>query len=81
MVELKDDLSDEELKRDVIEQLDALDQGGKLEVLNFSRRLAAGAGGRGGALLAFGGTFPEEYLEEVEKVIEEEFEKVEEEGW
>lgn len=81
MADLKKSQSDEELKHRVIEQLDALDRQGKLKVLDFSRSLASGVRGRGGALLTFAGSFPEDDLYEIEKVIEEEFEKVDEEGW
>ncbi|CAN5782814.1 hypothetical protein BH23ACT11_BH23ACT11_19250 [soil metagenome] len=81
MVDLKNSLGDEELKRSVIEQLDVLDRKGNLEVLGFSRKLATGTTEKGGAMLAFGGSFPEEDLNEMEKIIVEEFEKVDEEGW
>lgn len=81
MADLKDHLSDEELKYRIIEQLDALNRRGMQEVLDFSRRLAAGSGERGGALLAFAGSFSKEDLDEMEQIIEEEFEQVDEEGW
>lgn len=79
-------VNDEEIKRSVLESLDGLNHRGKLEVLDFIRELARrerarAAQGRGGALLAFAGSIPKEDLEEMEKVIEEEFEKVDEEGW
>lgn len=82
---------DEEIKQRVIERFDALDAEGKRKVLDFSEELAARgtSGGRvprpvgkvGGALLAFAGTIPKEDLDEMEKIIEEEFGKVDEEGW
>ncbi len=82
---------DEEIKRRVLEQLDALDAEGKRKVLDFSRELSArGApevrqpqpvGDTGGALLAFAGTISAEDLEEMQRVIEEHCEKIDEEGW
>lgn len=79
-------ITDEDLKKCVLENLDALDRKGKLRVLDFTRELAArepsrNVGETGGALLAFAGSIPKEDLDEIEKIIEEEFEKVDEEGW
>lgn len=70
--------SDEELKRSVMEQLDALDTEDK-KVLEFSRKL--GARGHGGSILAFAGTFPNTDLAEMRQSIEEGCEKVYEEEW
>ncbi len=77
---------DEDLKGSVLESLDALDRRGKLEVLDFSRGLAArrrtrAAGGRGGALLAFAGSIPKENLAEMHEAIEEGCGKVDAEEW
>ncbi len=82
---------DEEIKRRVLEQLDALDAEGKREVLDFSLELSARrasevrqprpVGDTGGALLAFAGTIPVEDLEEMQRAIEEHCEKIDEEGW
>jgi hypothetical protein len=83
----EEDLIDEEdLKRSVLESLDDLNHQGKLEVLDFTRELARrkrsrAAQGQGGALLAFAGAIPIEDLDKLERVIEEEFEKVDKEGW
>ncbi len=82
---------DEEIKRRVLEQLDALDADGKREVLDFSRELSAQkasearqprpVGDTGGALLAFAGTIPAEDLEEIRRAVEEDCERIDEEGW
>lgn len=82
---------DEEIKRRVLEQLDALDAEGKRKVLDFSRELSARdapearqprpVGDTGGALLAFAGTIPAEDLEEIRRAVEEDCEKIDEEGW
>jgi len=82
---------DEEIKRRVLEQLDALDAEGKRKVLDFSRALSARkasevrrprpVGDAGGALLAFAGTIPPEDLEEIRHAVEEDCEKIDEEGW
>lgn len=77
---------DEAIKRSVLESLDALDRRGKLQVLDFIRELAAGSEAprlrdTRKALLALTGTIPKEDLDEMEKVIEEEFGKIDKEGW
>ncbi|MDP9485718.1 MAG: hypothetical protein M3Q49_08035 [Actinomycetota bacterium] len=82
---------EEEIKRRVIEQLDALGVRDKLKVLDFSRELAArgpagpqqprSVGATGGAVLAFAGTIPKDDLEEIRRAVEEDCEKVDEEGW
>ncbi|MDN5697854.1 MAG: hypothetical protein L0G70_07750 [Rubrobacter sp.] len=82
---------DEDLRRRVIEQIDALDAEGKRRVLDFSRELAdrgpSGAreprpvGETGGALLAFAGTIDREDLEEIRRAVDEDCEKIDEEGW
>jgi hypothetical protein len=82
---------DEEIKRGVLEQLDALDAEGKRKVLDFSRELSAReapevrrprpVGDTGGALLTFAGTIPAEDLEEIRRAVEEDCEKIDEEGW
>ena len=79
-------ITDEDLKRRVLDNLDALDRSGKLRVLDFTRELVTGSEARRprdtrAALLAFAGTVPKEDLDEMEKIIEEEFEKVDKEGW
>jgi hypothetical protein len=68
---------DEEIKRRVLEQLDALNIEGKRKVLDFSRELSAReasevrgprpVGNTGGALLAFAATIPAEDLEEIRR--------------
>jgi hypothetical protein len=83
--------SDEEIKRRVLENLDALDPSDKRRVLDFSTELAARGpakermarpvGDTGGALLAFAGTIPEDDLEEIRRAVEEDCERVDEEGW
>ena len=81
----KDPLNDEDLKKRVLDNLDALDRRGKLLVLDFTRELArrepSTVGATGGALLAFAGSIPKEDLEEMKKVIEEEFGKVDLDEW
>lgn len=82
---------DEEIKRRVLEQLDALDAEGKRKVLDFSRELSGRKVSEvrpprpvkdtGGALLAFAGTIPAEDLEEIRRAVEEDCEKIDEEGW
>lgn len=79
-------INDEDLKKRVLDNLDALDRRGKLEVLDFTRELVARepsrkVGETGGALLAFAGSIPKEDLEEMKKVIEEEFGKVDPDEW
>lgn len=78
--------NDEELKRSVLESFDTLDRREKLEVLDFTRQLAAREpsrkiGDTGGALLAFAGSIPKEDLEEIKKAIEEDCEKVDLSEW
>ncbi len=77
--------TDEDLKKRVMDNLDALDRRGKIRVLDFTRELALReplkVGATGGALLAFAGSIPKEDLDEMEKVIEEEFEKVNPDEW
>jgi len=78
--------TDEDLKKRVLDNLDALDRRGKLRVLDFTSELVTGSEARRprdtrAALLALAGTIPKEDLDEIEKIIEEEFEKVDEEGW
>lgn len=78
--------NDEDLKRRVLENLDALDRRGKLQMLDFSRELAIrgpspGIGDTGGALLAFAGSIPKKDLEEIRKAIEEDCEKVDLDEW
>ena len=85
--------SDEEIKRRVLENLDALDRSDKRRVLDFSTELAARGpenenermprpvGDTGGALLAFAGTIPKDDLEEIRRAVEEDCETVDEEGW
>jgi hypothetical protein len=82
---------DEEIKRQVIEQLDALDAAGKRKVLDFSRELAARrpsearparpVGEHGGALLAFAGTIPKDDLEDIRRAVDEDLETVDEGEW
>ena len=79
-------LRDEDLRKRVIDHFDALDRRGKLRVLDFTKDLAARepsrrVGETGGALLAFAGSIPKEDLDTMEKVIEEEFEKVDPAEW
>ncbi len=79
---------DEELKRRVLKNLDALDHSSKLEVLNLSEELSSRARTEAeskrdtrAALLEYAGTIPEEDLERISEAIEEGCEKVDEEGW
>lgn len=77
--------TDEDLKKHVLDSLDYLDKRDKLRVLDFTRELArrepSKVGAKGGALLAFAGVIPKEDLEEMEKVIEEEFGRVDPDEW
>lgn len=78
--------TDEDLKKRILDNLDALDKRGKLRVLDFARQLAAREpsrkiGDTGGALLAFAGSIPKEDLEEIKKAIEEDCEKVDLSEW
>lgn len=82
---------DEEIKRRVIERLDALGIEDKRKVLDFSRELTARGpfeprepqpvGDTGGALLAFAGTIPADDLQIIRRAVEEDCERVDEEGW
>lgn len=82
---------DEEIKRKVIEHLDALDVEDKRKVLDFSRGLTDRGQSAvrqprpvkdmGGALLAFAGTIPADDLEVIRRAVEEDCERVDEEGW
>jgi len=87
MVDLPEETptTDEDLKKRVLNNLDALDRRGKLRVLDFTRELTrrepSKVGAKGGALLAFAGSIPKEDLGEMEKVIEEEFGRVEPDEW
>ncbi len=79
-------VDDEDLKRSVLESLDTLDRRDKLEVLDFSRELAAEREARRPrdtreALLALAGSIPREDLEEMRRAIEEGCEQVDEEAW
>jgi len=78
-------ITDEDLKKQVLDNLDALDRRGKLRVLDFTseltRREPSKVGATGGALLAFAGSIPKEDLDEMEKVIEEEFGRVDPDEW
>ena len=84
----KNPTDDEDLKRRVLENLDALDRPSKLAVLNLSEQLSSQTGtpaerGRDtrAALLEYAGTIPEEDLERMSEAIEEGCERVDEEGW
>lgn len=70
---------DERLRRD----LEGLDREEKLKVLAFTRELRAKwwASERGGALLAFVGAIPEHDLAAMERAIEEDCERVDDEAW
>jgi hypothetical protein len=77
---------DEEIKRRVLENLDALDRPGKLEVLHFSEALSSRARlpaerDTRAALLKYAGTISKEDLDLISEAIEEGCEKVDEEGW
>jgi len=77
---------DEEIKRRVIERLDALGVEDKRKVLDLSERLSARAGSPAkrdtrAALLKYAGTIPEDDLDRISEAIEEGCEKVDEEGW
>ncbi len=78
-------ITDEDLKKRVLKNLDALDRRGKLRVLDFTseltRREPSKVGATGGALLAFAGSILKEDLDEMEKVIEEEFGGVNPDEW
>lgn len=75
----------------MLEQLDVLDAEGKRKVLDFSRELSVQEAPEvgqprpvkdtGGTLLAFAGTIPAEDLEEMRRAVEEDCEKIDEEGW
>ena len=79
-------LEDEEIKRRVLENLDALDRSGKLEVLDLSEalssrtRLPAERETRA-ALLKYASTISREDLDLISEAIEEGCERVDEEGW
>lgn len=79
-------ITDEDLKKRVLDNLDALDRGGKLQVLDFTSELVTGSESRRprdtrAALLALAGTIPKEDLEEMRQAIEEGCEQVDEETW
>lgn len=79
-------ITDEDLKKRVMDNLDALDRRGKLRVLDFTRELATRESSRkvgdtGGALLAFAGSIPKEDLEAMKRAIEEDCEKVDLDEW
>ncbi len=79
-------ITDEDLKRRVLDNLDALDKRGKLRVLDFTRELATRSEIRRprdtrAALLALAGTIPKEDLEEMRRAIEDGCEQVDEETW
>jgi hypothetical protein len=83
-----DRLSDEDLKRRVLENLDALDRSGRLAVLSLSEELSSRAGSpaeRGqdtrAALLEYAGAISKEDLDLMNEAIEEGCERVDEEGW
>jgi hypothetical protein len=75
---------DEEIKRRVLENLDALDRTGKLEVLDLSEELSgASSPGRDtrAALLKHAGAISAEELDLIREAIEEGCERVDEEEW
>jgi hypothetical protein len=77
---------DEEIKRRVLEQLDALDAEGKRKVLEFSEKLSSRSEvsvqrDTRAALLKYAGTIPEDDLDRISEAIEEGCERVNEEGW
>jgi hypothetical protein len=77
---------DEEIKRRVMEQLDALDAEGKRKVLDFSEKLSSRSKfpverDTRAALLKYAGTISREDLDLISEAIEEGCEKVDEEGW
>lgn len=79
-------ITDEDLKKRVLNNLDALDRRGKLRVLDFTRELVTGSEARRprdtrAALLALAGTIHKEDLEEMRRAIEEGCEQVDEETW
>ena len=84
-----DPIDDEDLKRRVLDNLDALDRSGKLAVLSLSEELSSRAEppdtgpGRDtrAALLEYAGAIPKEDLERMSEAIEEGCERVDEEGW
>ncbi len=66
----------EEIKRRVIERLDALDVEDKRKVLDLSERLSARAGSPAdldtrATLLKYAGTIPEDDLDRISEAIEE----------
>ena len=70
----------------MLENLDALDRPGKLEVLDLSEALSSRARlpverDTRAALLKLTGTISKEDLDVISKAIEEGCEKVDEEGW
>ena len=78
--------TDEDLKKRILDNLDALDKRGKLRVLGFIRELSAESKARRPrdtrkALLALAGSIPKEDLEEMRRAIEEGCEQVDEETW
>ncbi len=82
----EDPITDEDLKKRVLDNLDALDRRGKLRVLDFTSELATGTEARRpqdtrAALLALAGTIPKEDVEEMRRAIEEGCEQVDEETW
>lgn len=79
-------ITDDDLKQRVLDNLDALDRRGKLRVLDFSGKLVTEGETRRprdtrAALLALAGTIPKEDLEEMRRAIEEGCEQVDEETW
>lgn len=90
MADLPEELpvNHEDLKKRVLDNLDALDRRGKLRVLDFTSDLVTEREAEArrprdtrAALLALAGTIPKNDLDEMEKIIEEEFGKIDEEGW
>ncbi|MGH3089798.1 MAG: hypothetical protein ACRDSJ_21170 [Rubrobacteraceae bacterium] len=71
---------DEEIKRRVLENLDALDRTGKLEVLDLSEASSLRRDTRA-ALLKHAGAISAEDLDLIREAIEEGCERVDEEGW
>ncbi|MBA2278183.1 MAG: hypothetical protein H0W06_10520 [Chloroflexia bacterium] len=73
----------DDLKQDVLKNLDVLDSHDQRRVLDFTRALAVRrrSTGKGGAILALAGAFSPDDLAEMKRAIEEDCERVDEAQW
>ena len=69
------------VKDQIIEQVERLDDRGRRQVLEFTRRLGTSAATPGRDLLRFAGTIPPSDIEAIAQAIQEGCEKVEPNAW